>query len=90
VRDDPAWLDAAEAFAQRKSALDAAKLAADEARAALLELADHPSVTGGGVTVTRFVRKGSVDYRKAAADADADLEAYRRSGKVDVRITVCG
>ncbi|MEQ9465588.1 MAG: YqaJ viral recombinase family protein [Haliea sp.] len=88
VRDDPAWLEAAEAFAQRKSALDAAKSAADAARAALLELADHPSVTGGGVTVTRFVRKGSVDYRKAAADSGIDVEAYRKPGGVDVRITV--
>ncbi|MCB1666530.1 MAG: YqaJ viral recombinase family protein [Pseudomonadales bacterium] len=88
VRDDPAWLAAAETFARRKSALDAAKSAADEARAALLELADHPSVTGGGVTVTRFVRKGSVDYRKAAVDSGIDTEPYRKPGGVDVRITV--
>ena len=88
VRDDAAWLAAAEAFTQRKSALDAAKSAADEARAALLELADHPSVTGGGVTVTRFARKGSVDYRKAAADSGIDTEPYRKPGGVDVRITV--
>ena len=54
----------------------------------MLELADHPSVTGGGVTVTRFVRKGSVDYRKAAANSGVDVEPYRKPGSVDVRITV--
>lgn len=90
VRDDPDWLEAAEAFTQRKLALDAAKSAADEARAALLELADHPSVTGGGVTVTRFVRKGSVDYRKAAGYAGVDVEDYRRAGTMDARVTIGG
>ncbi len=88
VRDDPAWLAAAETFVQRKSALDAAKSAADEARAVLLELADHPCVTGGRVTVTRYFKKGAVDYRKAATDAGADLEAYRQTGAMDVRVTL--
>lgn len=88
VRDDPAWLAAAEAFAQRKSALDAAKAELDQARSALLELADHPGVTGGGVTVTRYFKKGAVDYRKAATDAGVDLEAYRKAGTTDVRVTV--
>jgi hypothetical protein len=45
-------------------------------------------VTGAGVTVTRFFKKGAVDYRKAATDAGADLEAYRKPGADDVRVTV--
>ncbi|MDG0980881.1 MAG: hypothetical protein P8O79_14225 [Halieaceae bacterium] len=74
-------------YVARKAAMDNAKRELDEARAALLELADHPSVTGGGVTVTRFFKKGAIDYRRAATDASADLQAYRKADTNDTRIT---
>lgn len=88
VRTDKAWTEAAALYANRKTALEAAKAELDQARSALLELAEHPSVTGDGVTVTRFFKKGAVDYRKAATDAGEDLEAYRKAGTTDVRVTV--
>jgi hypothetical protein len=88
VRTDDAWINAAAVYTARKATLDIAKAELDKARAALLELADHPSVTGGGVTVTRFFKKGPIDYRRAATDAGADLEAYRKAGTSDTRITV--
>ena len=90
VRTDEAWAEAAALYASRKTALDSAKTELDQARSDLLELADHPSVTGGGVTVTRFFKKGAVDYRKAATEAGADLEAYRKAGTTDVRVTLGG
>lgn len=90
VRTDEAWVEAAALYASRKAALDAAKAEVDQAKSALLGLADHPSVTGGGVTVTRYFKKGVVDYRKAVADAGVDLEAYRRAGTVGVRVSVGG
>ena len=37
--------------------------------------------------VTPF-KNGAVDYRKAAIEAGADLEAYRGSGRMDTRVTV--
>jgi len=88
VREDGEWLQAAKRYAGRKAALDAAKSEVERAKTVLLELADHPSVTGGGVTVTQFFKKGAIDYRRAATDAVADLEAYRKAGTSDTRITV--
>lgn len=88
VRTDRAWVEAAERYASLKAALDSARSELDQARTTLLELADHPSVTGGGVTVTRFFKKGAVDYRKAATDAGADLESYRKAGMMDARVTI--
>ena len=88
VRTDDTWLDAAAVYTSSKAALDTAKAELDKARGVLLEMADHPSVTGGGVTVTRFFKKGAVDYRKAANDAGVDLESYRKACSSDTRITV--
>jgi hypothetical protein len=88
VRDDTEWANAAAKYKQCKAALDVAKSRLDDAKSALVALANHPSVTGAGVTVTRFFRNGAVDYRKAATDAGADLEAYRKPGADDVRVTV--
>lgn len=88
VRTDTVWLEAAALYANRKASLDVAKAELDQAKSALLELAGHPSVTGGGITVTRYYKNGAVDYRKAAIEAGADLEAYRGSGRMDTRVTV--
>lgn len=88
VRDDTAWLEAAAEYKQSKALLDDAKTRLDNAKSALMAMAEHPSVTGAGVTVTRFFRKGSIDYRKAAADAGLDMEVYRKPGADDVRVTV--
>lgn len=88
VRTDAEWVEAAAVYVARKEAMDSAKAELERARAALLALANHPSVTGGGVTVSRFFKKGAVDYRKAATETGADLEAYRKQGATDVRVTV--
>jgi putative phage-type endonuclease len=49
----------------------------DAAKAALVELAKHPSETGSGVTVTRYWKQGSVDYKKVPELAGVELERYR-------------
>jgi predicted phage-related endonuclease len=88
VRDDTDWVDAAANYKQCKAALDDAKSRLDAAKTALVALANHPSVTGAGVTVTRFFKKGAVDYRRAVSENGLDVEGYRKPGSTDVRVTV--
>jgi putative phage-type endonuclease len=61
-RTDEAWQQAALRYVELKRAADSANEQANEAKADLVKLAQHPSETGSGVTVTRFWRQGSVDY----------------------------
>ena len=54
---------------------DATRLEA--ARGVLVGLAQHPKETGAGVSVTRFWKTGSVDYKKVVELRGVDLEQYR-------------
>lgn len=58
------------------------------ARGALVALATHPKEVGAGVTVTRFWKAGSVDYKKVVELKGVDLERYRGKAREEVRVTV--
>lgn len=87
-REDPAWLAATATYIASKARVDTADAELEAARQALIALADHPSVEGGGVVLTRFWRAGSVDYRKVPHLPGVDLEAYRGTSRLETRITV--
>ena len=87
-RSDTPWQQAARAFALAKRQADDAAATLEAARGALLALAQHPKESGAGVTVTRFWKAGSVDYKKVPQLQGVDLEAYRRKGAEEVRISV--
>ncbi|MBU6257872.1 MAG: YqaJ viral recombinase family protein [Burkholderiales bacterium] len=87
-RDDEAWLQAAVAFREAKEAAEAAAAALDASRACLVALASHPKEAGAGVTVTRFWKAGSVDYKKVVELKGVDLERYRGKVREEVRVTV--
>ena len=72
--------------AKRKA--DAISEELDQAKAALLKLASHPSEIGNGVTVTRFWKSGNVDYKKIPELSVIDLDAYRAKGRFETRITI--
>ncbi|MBA3504469.1 MAG: hypothetical protein H0T80_01650 [Betaproteobacteria bacterium] len=59
----------------------------DEVKATLVALADHTSVSGGGVTVTRFWKSGVVEYKKIPELALVDFELYRGAPREETRIT---
>jgi len=42
---------------------------------------------GAGVTVTRFWKAGSVDYKKVVELKGVDLSAYRGKAREEVRVT---
>jgi len=88
VRDDANWNSAATAFAEAKRVVDAADAVLAQAREALVGLAKHPKETGAGVSVTRFWKAVSVDYKKIPALKCMQLEEFRGKAREEVRVSV--
>lgn len=87
-RDDDAWKQAAEAYIRAKQYADSASAALDAAKEQIIALAQHPSESGFGVTVTRYWKKGAVDYKKVPGLQGTDLEQYRAPGREEVRVSM--
>jgi len=87
-RDDAPWAQAALAYTRAKQAAQVADEALDRAKEALVALARHPREQGAGVSVTRYWKAGSVDYKKVVELRGVDLEQYRGKGREEVRVTV--
>jgi len=86
-RDDESWHLAAMAFVGAKREVEAATVRLAATREALVALATHPKEVGAGVTVTRFWKAGSVDYKKVVELKGVDLERYRGKAREEVRVT---
>lgn len=88
AREDAAWTKAAQEYVRAKEAAQASDAALESAKAALVALARHPREQGAGVTVSRYWKAGSVDYKRVPQLAGVDLEQYRGKGREEVRVTV--
>ena len=88
LREDNAWIEAATAYVQAKRVADQASTKVESAKAALVSLATHSSESGGRVTVTRFIKKGAVDYARVPQLKDVDLEEYRSPTRQEIRVSV--
>lgn len=86
-REDEAWRSAAERYLRTRREAEHSAADAEEAKAALVALTSHPSESGAGVSVTRFWKKGPVDYKKVPALGGVDLEAYRKESRIEVRVS---
>lgn len=86
-RGDGAWHQAAMAYLAAKREVDDATARLEATRNALTAMATHPKESGAGVTVTRFWKAGSVDYKKVTELKAVDLERYRGKAREEVRIT---
>ena len=60
-----------------------------EYRAALIAKADGHNAKGNGISLTKIVRKGTVDYKKVPELIGVDLEAYRKKPVESWRILAC-
>jgi putative phage-type endonuclease len=87
VRTDHAWREAADAYRGWKDVVDEAQAKADAAKAKLIELATHSRESGYGVSVTRYWKAGSVDYKRVPELQGVDLEQYRGKMREEVRVT---
>lgn len=88
TRSDPEWVQAAESYLSLKEASDNLDTELETAKARLIALAEHPSVSGAGVKVTRFWKQGTVDYKRVPALQGVDLDSYRGKGRLEVRVNV--
>ena len=86
VRDDSEWLEAAAKYLALRTAYDELSAKCDEAKARLTGLATHAKEQGGGISVTRVWRRGSVDYKLVPELLGVDLEPYRGSPREEVRV----
>lgn len=88
IREDAEWAAACHNLQGAKAALDAAKADYAAAEEAVKALAGDWTTEGCGVRVTRYWRRGSVDYKRLVP-ADADIESARKAGtwvqRVDVK-----
>ena len=87
-RGDADWHQAAMAYLEAKREAEAAAARVEATRELLTALATHPKETGAGVTVTRFWKAGSVDYKKVVELEGVDLERYRAKAREEVRVSV--
>ena len=86
-RDDAEWAEAAQAFIEARRAAESVQRTLDDAKGRLVALTSHSSETGNGVTVTRFWRKGSIEYSKIEVLRTLDLEGYRGAPREETRVS---
>jgi hypothetical protein len=90
LRNDAEWQQCAAAFLMAKRLAAEAGESLDAAKEALVALTQHSSESGAGLTVTRFLRAGAIDYKKVPELRGVDLERYRSAPRLETRITVAG
>lgn len=88
VRSDEAWLQAAGDYRRCKKEADDAGAELELAKDRLVALASSTSESGAGVTVTRYWKQGSVDYKRVPGVDGVDLDQYRGKAREEVRVTV--
>ena len=87
VRNDSAWTEAALAYSMAKRQADETDQKLEVARNALIALAEHPKEQGAGVSVTRFWKQGSVNYKAVPQLEGINLNAYRGKAREETRIS---
>jgi putative phage-type endonuclease len=89
LRNDSEWVLAAQLYRDAKVIAEDAAKKLDEAKDRLTCLAsEHPSIKGGGVTVSRFWKAGNIDYKNVPEVDGVDLEQYRGEGSWVVKVSV--
>jgi len=86
-RIDTEWTTAASRYLEAKLFADQAQKAFTEAKDRLVALASHTSETGGGVTITRYWKRGTIEYAKIPELDALDLEKYRSASREETRVT---
>jgi predicted phage-related endonuclease len=87
-RDDPEWFEAAGRYLEARKLAEQAEQELEAAKKSLVALTRHPSERGAGVVVSRYFRRGAIDYRRIPALAGVDLDVFRGTGGEEVRVSV--
>ncbi len=85
--DSLEWKQTAFEYANMKSLREKYEKEEEALKQRLIDQAGGKSVRGGGVQVTRYMRKGNVDYSSIDVLQGLDLDAYRKKPTESWRIT---
>ncbi len=80
MREDAARQAAAKSYKAPKAKSDAVADKLDASMAALIELPNHHSETGTHMTVTRYWKQGSVDYKKVPGRCETGAISLQGAG----------
>jgi len=78
IREDFQWSMHVEEYKNAKEQFNMWKAKEEHLRASLISLANGKSTKGLGVTVSKVIRKGVVDYNSIPEIKSIDLEKYRK------------
>lgn len=86
------YIKAATAYRNLKEQHDKNEMELERLREVLCTFVtpDIPAVKGGGIKVSRSIRKGSVDYKKIEVLKGVDLESYRKPPTTITTVTIEG
>lgn len=79
--DNKEFKDAAEAYKAAKALHDHSKQVLETSRKSLLEYTDDGNCKGGGLRLTKVIKKGNIDWESVKKEfglKDQDLEAFRK------------
>lgn len=86
-RDDKAWDIVSESWRHKKNELDRIKKEEEALRQELISLSGGVSTQGGGITLTKYHKRGLIDYNAIEMLKSIDLNLYRKKPSECYRIT---
>jgi hypothetical protein len=78
-RTDEEWLECAEKYKSAKKCLSRCEEEVEGCRRRLIELSGGSNSMGGGISLSKGLRKGSIPYASIPEVKALDLEKYRKS-----------
>jgi len=86
--EEPAALKIARRYARLDALEKKIKFEKDKAKSAISEFITHPKAKVGQLSVTKTIKKGTVDYKQIPQLEGIDLDAYRKSASTSITIRV--
>jgi putative phage-type endonuclease len=87
VREDDIWLESAAEWHDLQEKLRCLQDRERELRSSFGAMADGRNCHGGGVKVTKVIRRGVIDYASIPGMSQIDVEQYRREPTIFLKIT---
>jgi predicted phage-related endonuclease len=86
-KDGPEWNQTAYEYANMKALREKYEREEEALKQRLIEMSGNKSCKGGGVQISRYIRKGNIDYGSVPELHGLDLEQYRKKPTEAWRIT---
>jgi putative phage-type endonuclease len=86
-REDYLWVETAMEWSEIRNKIQQLQEREDELRSLLSDMSDGKNCSGGGVKVSRIVRKGNIDYSSIPEIKNVCLEVYRKPNTTFIKIT---